>query len=55
MLKAIRHIQPEVTPIHIMGIDPLPQWLAHFGAHDYVDLREKLDLDIQRDAGRVLW
>jgi len=47
MLKAINHIQPEVVPVHIMGLDPLDRWLERFGAMDYVDLRAKLGLDIQ--------
>jgi uroporphyrinogen decarboxylase len=52
MLKAINHIQPEQVPLHVMAFDPIDPWLDHFGVADYVDLRQKLGLDIQ--AARVV-
>ena len=47
VLKAINHIQPETVPLHVMGFDRLEDWLDRFGASDYLDLRDKLGLDIQ--------
>lgn len=46
ILKAINHIQPETTPVHIMGFDGIERWLEHFGARDSLDLRYKLGLDL---------
>jgi len=47
ILKAINHIQPDSTPVNIIGFDPLDRWLERLGASDIFDLREKLGLDIQ--------
>ena len=47
VLKAINHIQPEVTPVHVMGFDEMDRWLDWFGAADYLELRDRLGLDIQ--------
>lgn len=47
VLKAINHIQPETTPVHIMGFEEIDKWLEYTGAKDDFDLRLKLDLDLQ--------
>ena len=47
VLKAIDHIQPEVTPVRIMGPVPNDKWLERFGAKDTFELRDKLGLDFQ--------
>ena len=47
VLKAINHIQPEVTPVHIMGFEGAERWLKHFQARDVFELRSILDLDIR--------
>ena len=46
VLNAIGHVQPEVTPVNLMGFAGMERWLHHFGAADYVDLRLKLGLDL---------
>ncbi len=51
ILKAINHIQPEVTPVHVMGFENVEQWLEHFGAKNDHELRSKLDLDIRSVHG----
>jgi hypothetical protein len=48
VLKAIDHVQPEVTPVRVMGFDSkhgasMERWLEQYGAADYQDLRLKLD------------
>ena len=45
ILKAIDHIQPDTTPVHIMGFEAIERWLQHFHVKDDFDLREKLGLD----------
>ena len=45
VLKTINHIQPEVTPVHIMGFEGTERWLRHFQAKDVFELRGKLGLD----------
>ena len=45
ILKAIDHIQPDTTPVHIMGFEAIERWLQHFHVQDDFDLREKLGLD----------
>ncbi len=47
VLKAINHIQPETTPVHIMGFEAIERWLQHFHARDVFDLRDILGLDIR--------
>jgi uroporphyrinogen decarboxylase len=47
VFKALNHTQPETVPVHIMGFDKIERWLNHFQANDYIELREKLDLDLQ--------
>jgi len=47
VLKAINHIQPEVTPVNLSNIYGAERWLEYFGARDSLDLRYKLGLDIQ--------
>jgi uroporphyrinogen decarboxylase len=46
VLKAINHIQPEITPISLAGVYNLKPFLEHFGIRDEAALREKLDVDI---------
>lgn len=47
ILKAINHVQPEITPLHIMGFEGMGRWLERFQARDDFDLRDKLGLDMQ--------
>ena len=47
VLKAVNHVEPEVVPVHVMGFDDMERWLEHFGARDYLELRDRLGLDIQ--------
>ena len=47
ILKAINHIQPEITPVNLSNIYGGKEWLEHFGVADSLELRYKLDLDIQ--------
>lgn len=47
VLKAINHIQPHTTPVHIMGFEGIERWLERFGAKGDFDLRDKLGLDLQ--------
>jgi uroporphyrinogen decarboxylase len=47
VLKAISHIEPGTTPVNISNIYGLDRWLKHFGARDGLDLRDRLDLDIE--------
>ena len=34
LLKAIDHIRPDVTPVHILGFEGIERWLECFGASD---------------------
>lgn len=47
VLRAIEHIQPEVTPVNLGGIYGLDRWLKRFGVRTQVELRDKLGLDIE--------
>ena len=47
VLKAINHVRPDTTPVHIMGFEALERWLQHFHARDAFDLRDILGLDIR--------
>jgi len=47
VFKAINHIQPQITPVNLSNIYGGQEWLEHFGAKGGLDLRYKLDLDIQ--------
>jgi uroporphyrinogen decarboxylase len=47
VLKAIRHEEPEVTPVNIGGIYGLDRWLTRFGVRDEMGLREQLGVDVQ--------
>ena len=47
VLQAIDHIQPAITPVNLSNIYGLDRWLARFGAKDGLDLRCKLNLDIE--------
>ncbi len=53
VLKAINHIEPEITPVHIVWFDDLPKWLKLYEARDDFELRDKLGLDLQ--AGRAVY
>ncbi|MEE9400129.1 MAG: uroporphyrinogen decarboxylase family protein [Dehalococcoidales bacterium] len=47
VLAAINHIQPDTTPVHIMGFEGIERWLELFGAEDDFELRIKMGLDLQ--------
>jgi len=47
ILKAINHVPPETTPVHIMGFEGIERWLDHFAVKDESALRDKLGLDLQ--------
>ena len=53
VLKAIDHIQPDVTPVHIMGFEGIERWLERFDAKDSMDLSDKLGLDLLGSARPV--
>lgn len=44
-LKAVNHIQPDTTPVHILGFADLERWLQYFHVKDAPALNEKLGLD----------
>ena len=46
VLRAIRHEEPEVTPVNLGGIYGLDRWLTRFGVRDEMGLRELLGVDI---------
>jgi uroporphyrinogen decarboxylase len=46
ILKAINHVQPEITPISLGGVYNLQAFLEHFGIENEAMLRERLDLDL---------
>ena len=46
VLKAIRHVEPEITPVNLGGIYGLDRWLTRFGARDEAELRDLLGVDI---------
>lgn len=47
ILKAITHIQPDVTPVNLGGIYGLDRWLRRFGVRNEQELRDRLGLDIE--------
>lgn len=47
VLKAINHVEPETTPVNLSNIYGLDRWLTHFGAKDGLDLRYRLNLDVE--------
>jgi uroporphyrinogen decarboxylase len=47
VLKAVRHVPPEVTPLNLGGIYGLGRWLKRFGVRTQLELRDKLGLDIE--------
>ena len=53
LLKAIDHIQPDVTPVHILGFEGIERWLECFGASDSMDLTDKPGLDLLGSARPV--
>lgn len=46
VLKAIDHVQPDTTPVHILGFEGVGRWLDRFGVKEDSELREMLGLDI---------
>ena len=63
--KAINHIQPELTPVNVMGFEDIQPWLRHFGLQkpesgapsagaregtDFLDLCRILGMDALPDA-----
>ena len=46
VLKAINHIEPETTPVHIIGFESGRKYLEYFKAEDQFELRQKLSLDL---------
>lgn len=47
IIKAISHKQPQIVPINLEGIYDEDRWYKRFNTSDKIELREKLDLDIQ--------
>lgn len=47
VLKAIGHVQPDVTPVNLGGIYGIERWLKRFGVRDELELRDKLGVDIE--------
>ncbi len=47
VLKAVNHIQPDVTPVNLGGIYGIDRWLKHFGVWNEQELRNKLGVDIE--------
>ena len=46
ILRAMSHIQPEITPVNIEGIYNLPAFYAYWGVQDKEAVRYKLDVDV---------
>jgi len=55
VLKAINRMQPEVTPVHIMGFEGIERWLEYFHARDNFKLRGILRLDIRMAPSRIFF
>ena len=53
IVKAIDHIQPEITPLYIPGTDGNDRWLRMFMAIDTWDLLDKLGSDVQTPCAAV--
>ena len=47
ILKTISHEQPDVTPINLEGFYDPEKWYKHFRTQNRIEIREKLDADIQ--------
>ena len=47
ILKTISHEQPDVTPINLEGFYDPEKWHRHFRTQNRIEIREKLDADIQ--------
>ncbi|MCL4418215.1 MAG: hypothetical protein M1365_16275 [Actinobacteria bacterium] len=47
IIKTISHKQPQIVPINLEGIYDEKKWYKRFNTSDKIELREKLDLDIQ--------
>jgi uroporphyrinogen decarboxylase len=45
-MKAIDHIQPDTTPVNIMGFEGIERWLERFDVEDDFGLRDSLGLDL---------
>ena len=52
-MKAISHVQPDVTPVNVYGFEDIQPWLDHFGARDGAHLSQLLGLDAFPDAPPV--
>jgi len=55
VLKAINRMQPEVTPVHIMGFEDIERWLEYFHVRDNFKLRGILRLDIRMAPSRIFF
>jgi hypothetical protein len=51
--KAISHMEPELTPVNVMGFEDLPPWLDHYRVRDYAELCCTLGVDVFPDAPPV--
>lgn len=47
VLKAIRHVEPEIIPVNIGGIYGFDRWQQRFGVGSEVELRRRFNLDIE--------
>jgi len=47
LLKAIQHIEPKITPVNLGGIYGFDRWQQRFGDASELELRRRLDLDIE--------
>jgi len=47
VLKAINHIQSEITPVHIMGFERMGKWFGRYEVDSEFELRKKLGLDLE--------
>ncbi len=47
VLKAVNHKEPKTTPVNISNLYGQDRWLEHYGASDSLDLRYKMNLDVQ--------
>jgi uroporphyrinogen decarboxylase len=64
-IKAVKHIEPEVVPLYLMGFDEMAKWLKRFAARDNLELQTKLGLDVldvravyigpNAELGRDIW
>jgi uroporphyrinogen decarboxylase len=52
VLQAIKHVQPEITPVRLLGLPNGTEWYRRFKAVDYFDLCDKLGMDF-REANPI--